>query len=86
MQTGEVTFNERWAEIIGCTLEEISPVSIDTWMKFTHPDDLKVSGELLEKHFNGELDYYEYEARMRHKNPHALSGTTKNETLAKFQS
>ena len=68
VQTGETTFNERWAEIIGCTLEEISPVSIDTWMKFTHPDDLKVSGELLEKHFNGELDYYECEARMRHKN------------------
>jgi PAS domain S-box-containing protein len=68
VQTGETTLNERWAEIIGCTLEEISPVSIDTWMKFTHPDDLKVLVELLEKHFNGELDYYECEARMRHKN------------------
>ena len=66
--TGNTIFNERWAEIIGYTLEEIAPVSIDTWMKFTHPDDLKVSGDLLEKHFNGELDYYECEARMRHKN------------------
>jgi len=68
VQTGETTFNERWAEIVGCTLEEISPVSIDTWMKYTHPDDLKISGELLKEHVNGELDYYECEARMRHKN------------------
>ena len=68
VQTGETTFNERWAEIIGYNLEEISPVSIDTWMKFAHPDDLKLSNELLEKHFKGELDYYEHEARMRHKN------------------
>ncbi|MDM8549703.1 PAS domain-containing protein [Desulfobacterales bacterium HSG2] len=68
VHTGETKFNERWAEIIGYALEEISPVSIDTWIKFTHPDDLRLSGELLEKHFNGESDYYECEARMRHKN------------------
>ena len=67
IQTGEAVFNERWAEIIGYTLEELAPVSIDTWVKFGHPDDLKRSGELLEKHFRGELDYYECEARMRHK-------------------
>ncbi|MGB7876163.1 MAG: PAS domain S-box protein [Anaerolineales bacterium] len=67
VQTGEAIFNERWAEIIGYSLEEISPVSIETWIKFAHPDDLKLSNELLEKHFNGELDYYECETRMRHK-------------------
>jgi len=68
VQTGETIFSERWAEIIGYTLDELSPVSIETWTKFSHPDDLKMSGELLEKHFHGELEYYECEARMRHKN------------------
>ncbi|MEA1969317.1 MAG: histidine kinase dimerization/phosphoacceptor domain -containing protein [Thermodesulfobacteriota bacterium] len=68
VQTGETIFNERWAEIIGYTLEEISPVSIETWIKYTHPDNLKVSNELLEKHFQGKLDYYECEAQMKHKN------------------
>ena len=57
VQTGETVFNDRWAEMLGCTLKEISPVSTETWMKFGHPDDLKVSNELLEKHFRGELDY-----------------------------
>lgn len=68
IQTGETIFNERWAGIIGYSLAEISPVSIDTWMKFAHPEDLKESGELLEKHFSGESDFYTFESRIRHKN------------------
>jgi len=68
--SGETTFNERWARIIGYTLDEISPVSIETWIKYAHPDDLKQSGELLEKHFKGELDYYSFESRMKHKDGH----------------
>ena len=66
--TGETQLNEIWAELIGYTLEELSPVSIETWTKFAHPDDLIVSAELLEKHFSGELPYYSCESRMRHKN------------------
>lgn len=68
IQTGETIFNERWAEIIGYTLEELSPISIETWLKFGHPEDLEKSGELLRQHFEGEKDYYECEARMKHKN------------------
>jgi len=67
IQTGEAVFNARWAEIIGYTVDEISPASIETWIKFAHPDDLKISGELLAKHFRRELDYYEFESRMKHK-------------------
>ncbi|MCP5277746.1 MAG: PAS domain-containing protein [Thiobacillus sp.] len=70
VQTGQVVFNERWAEIIGYTLEELAPVSIETWLRHAHPDDLKLSGELLEKHFSGQVPYYECEARMRHKAGH----------------
>ncbi|TVQ64932.1 MAG: response regulator [Balneolaceae bacterium] len=70
IQSGETTFNNLWAEMIGYTLEELSPVSIETWMKFTHPDDLKASGEILEKHFSGEVDFYECEARMKHRDGH----------------
>ncbi|TRX16306.1 PAS domain S-box protein [Flavobacterium franklandianum] len=68
IQTGATIFNDQWAKIIGYTLEELAPVSIETWTKYTHPDDLKCSNEKLEKHFKGELDFYENEARMKHKN------------------
>ncbi|MDD5676667.1 MAG: ATP-binding protein [Kiritimatiellae bacterium] len=67
VQSGETKFNERWAEIVGYTLAELAPVSIDTWMKLAHPVDVKVSGDLLARHFKKELPYYECESRMRHK-------------------
>ena len=68
IQTGETLFNERWAEILGYTLDELSPLDIDTWRKLVHPVDLKRAEILLNKHFAGVLEYYENEARMRHKN------------------
>ena len=67
VQSGKTVFNERWADIIGLTLDEISPTTIETWTRFCHPDDLIASSKLLERHFGGELDYYECEVRMRHK-------------------
>jgi len=67
VQTGETTFNERWAEIIGYRLEELSPVDINTWLNHAHPDDLGESGDRLERHFRGETPFYDYQCRMRHK-------------------
>jgi PAS domain S-box-containing protein/putative nucleotidyltransferase with HDIG domain len=65
--TGETVFNERWANIIGYTLDEISPVSIETWERFAHPGDLIKSNEKLSKVFARELDYYDIDCRMKHK-------------------
>ncbi len=70
VHTGEVIFNERWAEIIGYNLDELAPISISTWLKYAHPDDLKQSEVILKDHFAGKIPYYEYEARMRHKEGH----------------
>ncbi|MBS3788518.1 PAS domain S-box protein [Candidatus Bipolaricaulota bacterium] len=67
VQTGEVVFDERWAKIVGYTLEELQPVSIKTWRKLAHSEDLEKSEELLDKHFKGETDYYNCEVRMKHK-------------------
>ncbi len=67
IQSGETIFNERWAEILGYTLAEISPATSQTWNNFSHPDDLKKVDALLEKHFRGELDYYDCQVRMKHK-------------------
>ncbi len=68
VQTGKIAFNDRWAEILGYTLNELEPVSIQTWMDLCHSDDLKKSREQLEKHFAGETDFYRCEFRMKHKN------------------
>ena len=68
VQSGETVFNERWAEIVGYTLDELQPVSIATWMRLTHPEDLEKSDKLLQEHFQGKLPYYSFDSRMKHKN------------------
>ncbi|MBS0125369.1 sensor domain-containing protein [Thetidibacter halocola] len=70
VQTGETHFNDRWAEIIGYQPDELGPVSIDTWISLAHPDDLVLSTEALERHWRGETEFYDIEARMRHKDGH----------------
>jgi len=67
IQTGEIVFNKRGAELIGYQLSELTPASIETWKKIVHPDDLKRSEALLERHFKNELAYYECEMRLRRK-------------------
>ncbi|MDN3379826.1 MULTISPECIES: PAS domain-containing protein [unclassified Pseudoalteromonas] len=67
IDTDKVYFNNRWAEIIGYTLAELEPTSINTWQGNAHPDDLIVSEQKLAEHFCGQTDYYFAESRMRHK-------------------
>lgn len=67
IDTQKVHFNNRWAEIIGYTLEELEPTNLNTWLDQAHPDDLVESERKLNEHFSGESDYYVCEARMKHK-------------------
>lgn len=68
--TGEIIINERWAEIIGYSLQELEPISIDTWTNFTHPEDLDNSSKLLYAHWQNETSHYQSESRMHHRDGH----------------
>jgi PAS domain S-box-containing protein len=70
VNTGQTRFNERWAEILGYTLAELEPVSIDTWLQRVHPEDLRRSEAELQAHFQGESERYVCETRVRHKDGH----------------
>jgi diguanylate cyclase (GGDEF)-like protein/PAS domain S-box-containing protein len=70
VQSGATVFNEEWAQIGGYTLQELEPVSIGTWMKLAHPEDLQRSAQQLQAHFNRTIPHYEVEVRMRHKLGH----------------
>lgn len=72
VKTGETVFDEKWAEMLGYTLEELSPISIQTWEELTHPDDLKMAGELLAQHIEGKTANYDAKLRMKHKDGHWL--------------
>ena len=68
IQTGEKIYNERWTEIIGYTLEDLAPITIDTWERLVHPDDAQRANNLLQRHLNKETEFYECELRLHHKN------------------
>lgn len=68
MRTGELRINDRWAEIIGYTKEELGELTIESWYRYTHPDDEKYSSEVFQKHLKGEIPYYDLNYRMRHRN------------------
>ncbi|NYT74109.1 diguanylate cyclase [Halomonas sp. QX-2] len=67
VKTGEVIFNERWASMLGFTLEEIQPLSIETWNRLCHPDDLKQSYMLISQHLDNQVPFYECLCRVRRK-------------------
>lgn len=70
VQTGKTRYDERWAEIVGYRLQDLEPVSIETWKKMVQPDDLAERSARLQRHFSGKSDHYEMEVRARHRAGH----------------
>jgi len=64
--TGNVVFNERWAQMLGYRLVEIPP-NVDSWEKLVHPEDRESVREVIVAHLEGRTPFYEMEHRMRHK-------------------
>ena len=70
VQTDAVRFNERWAGMLGYRLAELEPLGLHTWVQRAHPDDLALSEQLLQRHLRGEIDHYQAEVRLRHRDGH----------------
>jgi diguanylate cyclase (GGDEF)-like protein/PAS domain S-box-containing protein len=66
-QTGQMWVNERWAQIVGYTREELAPITPETFFRLVHPDDLARSDALLREHLEGRSPHYDSLCRMRHK-------------------
>jgi PAS domain S-box-containing protein len=70
IETDENLINARWAEMLGYTEEELTPLTVDTWYSLVHPEDHKNTQIYFERHLSGETPYCEYETRVRHKDGH----------------
>ncbi|MCE2659903.1 MAG: EAL domain-containing protein [Rubrivivax sp.] len=66
VDTGELHFDERAAQIVGRSPEEMWPPTVDVWRRITHPDDDATQGVLLQAHFSGETEYFEQELQLQH--------------------
>lgn len=66
MNTGETIFNERWAEMLGYTLEEVE-CSESFFIQHAHPDDTARLQEATKRHARGEIPHIDQEIRMQTK-------------------
>ena len=66
ISTGHVSFNERWASMLGYHLDELEP-HVRTWEQLVHPDDLQPVMALVTAHLRGDTPAYSSEHRLRHK-------------------
>lgn len=64
--SGHITFNERWAAMIGYHLDELEP-HVRTWEQLVHPDDLPAVMAAATAHLRGETPAYSTEYRLRSK-------------------
>lgn len=70
LKNNRVYINERWAEIIGYSIEELEPVRLETWENLVAEEDFKETNRQVQEHLNGKTDYYDTQFRMRHKDGH----------------
>ncbi len=70
LQTNITVFNETWANMLGYTLEELTPYDYNTWERLVHPDDLENARDAISRYISGESTQYESVHRLRHKQGH----------------
>lgn len=66
VQTDAVTYDERWAEMLGYDLDDIDN-QLSAWENRIHPDDRADVDAALDAHMDGETEYYECDHRLRTK-------------------
>ncbi|HSK02808.1 MAG TPA: ATP-binding protein [Kofleriaceae bacterium] len=64
LESGEVIFSPRWAEMRGFRLDELAP-HVDTWISGVHPEDLPQVRKVLDDYLEGRVAEYEVEHRVR---------------------
>lgn len=85
LQTNECHFNARWAEIVGYTLEELQPLTLEVATSLMHPDDLQNAMQMIDRHLNNEIDFYECDIRMRHKDGHWIWVSDRGSLISRTQ-
>jgi diguanylate cyclase (GGDEF)-like protein/PAS domain S-box-containing protein len=86
IQTGLCQVNERWAEILGYTLETLAPLNAEAVKALMHPDDWQTALALVDRHLKGEMDFYECDVRMRHKDGHWVWITDRGRLISRTSS
>jgi PAS domain S-box-containing protein len=66
LETGEVFYSPRWKSMLGYPEDEIEP-HFRAWERLVHPEDMGPAMAVVEAFRAGEINRFEVEFRMRHK-------------------
>gem|GEM_PF-479819 len=67
--TNEIYYSPGWKSMLGYEYDEL-PNDFSVWETLTEPDDVKKSWEMQQQCINKQLDRFEMEFKMRHKDGH----------------
>jgi len=65
IDSGELTVNDRWIEILGFTREAIGRLTMQMWLQRVHVDEQQLSGDLMRKCLSRAADHYKCEMRVQ---------------------
>ncbi|MFT3789116.1 MAG: PAS domain S-box protein [Tepidisphaeraceae bacterium] len=64
--TGKAFFTDIWFRMLGYEPSDL-PMTVQTWERLAHPDDLLAARAALEQHFRGETATFRLEMRLKNK-------------------
>lgn len=67
IDSGEIYYNDEWAHLIGYEIDDLKPITPNTYRNLVHPDDFVKAMKVVERCVKGEIDAYECEVRLKHK-------------------
>lgn len=70
MRTGVTEISDRWAEMLGYSLAELNPLTLDRWLALLHPEDIEPLLQHEADNFAAGRWQIEREIRLRHKRGH----------------
>ncbi|MGB8623476.1 MAG: PAS domain S-box protein, partial [Paracoccaceae bacterium] len=70
LETGENLINDRWAAMLGYTIEELGPQNLAMVRNLAHKRDFEAAETKHDQLFQGTAQGFETEMRMRHKDGH----------------
>ena len=70
LTAGRNTVNDLWAAMLGYRLDEVQGMSVDSWRRLVHPEDLALLDVRHVERLNQGSEAFEAEIRMRHQDGH----------------
>ena len=80
-RTRKLLVGERWAQLMGYTLEAMGPDPYLTWLTLVHPGELPNMQTQLHAHLDTGREYSTYEYRVRHQQGHWMWVATRVRVL-----